>query len=223
MSYLYLDIETIPTQNVAEIVNIANTITPPGNISKAETIAAWEAEKKPALIQEAISKTALNGALGHVCCIGWAVDGHLPETITWPGDVENEAGMIHMFKTILDAQRPMTIVGHYVAGFDIRFLWQRAIVLGIRMPAWFPRDPKPWSNEVFDTMTAWAGSRDTIGLDKLCKALGIEGKGDMDGSMVAQMWSDGRYTEIAEYCKGDVERARAVHKKMQIAYGQMAA
>lgn len=222
MTYLYLDIESIPTQDVATIVRIADTIKPPGNISKADTIAAWEAEKKPQAVADAIAKTALDGALGHVCCIGWAIDDEPVETLTWPLDVETESSVLYMFKSILDNKRPMTIVGHYVAGFDIRFLWQRAIVLGIRMPAWFPRDPKPWAGDVFDTMTAWAGSRDTISLDNLCRALGIPGKDGIDGSMVGKLWADGEYQKIADYCKDDVERARSVHRKMRVSYGEAA-
>lgn len=113
-------------------------------------------------------------------------------------------------------------IGHNVVNFDIRFIWQRAIVLGIKMPGWFPRDPKPWGHDVFDTMTAFAGQRGTVGLDKLCIALGLEGKGDIDGSMVGDLWAAGEYDRIAEYCKADVERTRAVHRKMLVAFGEAA-
>ena len=69
---------------------------------------------------------------------------------------------------------------------------------------------------MFDTMTAWAGARGTISLDNLCAALGIPGKGDgFDGSQVAQAWADGRHDEIAQYCRDDVQRVRAVWQKFQ--------
>lgn len=118
--------------------------------------------------------------------------------------------------------RTPTIIGHNVCNFDIRFLWQRAIVLGVRMPGWFPRDPKPWGNDTFDTMTAFAGQRGTIGMERLCQALGMEGKGDIDGSMIADLWQAGEYEKIASYCHADVERARAIHRRMQIAFGEAA-
>lgn len=223
--HLYLDIETIPSQSPEVHARIAEGITPPGNISKAETIAAWEAEKKPALIKEAIAKTALDGSVGSICCIGMAVDDR-PAAANVSGD---ERGLINQFldwcETRISASSNIypIIVGHNVVNFDIRFIWQRAIILGIRMPAWFPRDPKPWGNDCFDTMTAFAGARNTIGMDRLCLALGMEGKGDIDGSMIGDLWAAGEHDRIQEYCRADVERTREIHRRMMVAYGELAA
>lgn len=220
-NFLYLDIETIGTSDPDRIAEIAATITCPGNITKAESIAAWEAEKKPKLVEEAVAKTSFSGAYGKVCCIGWAWDDG--EALSVVGD---EARVLVNAIDRITMSAPqyglMTIVGHYVANFDLRFLMQRAIVLGVRLPAWFPRDPKPWSREVFDTMTAWAGAKDSISLDNLCKVLGIPGKDGVDGSMVAGMWQRGELDAIAEYCRADVERVRNVHRKMQVALGAAA-
>lgn len=223
--HLYLDIETIPSQSPAVHARIAETITVPGNISKADTIAAWEAEKKPALVKEAIAKTSFDGSVGHICCIGWAIGEGKPRSASIQR-VEDEkltleAVLAEMAEVSENWQRPV-IVGHNVVSFDIRFLWQRAIVLGIKMPGWFPRDPKPWDSDVFDTMTAFAGSRNMIGMDRLCQALGLTGKDDIDGSMVAQLWADGEHDRIAEYCRADVERTRQIHRRMMVAYGEVA-
>lgn len=221
-NFLYLDIETIPTTDEDRIAEIAATITCPGNITKPESIAAWEAEKKPKLVEEAVAKTSFSGAYGKVCCIGWAWDDGEP--LSAVGD-EDRVLVAAIDRISMSAPQYglTTIVGHYVANFDLRFLMQRAIVLGIPLPAWFPRDPKPWSREVFDTMTAWAGAKDSISLDNLCKVLGIPGKDGVDGSMVAGMWQRGELDAIAEYCRADVERVRNVHRKMQVAFGELAA
>lgn len=224
INWFYLDVESIPTRDESVIDRIAEEITPPGNISKAETISAWHLEKKPALVKEAVSKTSFDGVLGSLCTIGWACDDGEPQSITWPLDVDSEAAMIYTFKTIVEpfASQAVTpvIVGHYVADFDLRMLWQRAMILGIRMPSWFPFFPRPWDRSIIDTMTTFAGAKGTIGLDRLCDALGIPGKGDFDGSMVADAWSRGEYERIGEYCRQDVERTRAVHKKMLVAMGE---
>jgi DNA polymerase elongation subunit (family B) len=226
MNHLYLDIETIPAQSERAKAIIAATVKPPAQMKKADTIATWEAEAKPAAVLEAIAKTSFDGGFGHVCCIGFALnDGPIDSQTATIVDEEKQA-IQSVFETVgvmvHDSYAPIQIVGHYVAGFDLRFLTQRAIVLGIRLPMWWPKDPKPWSAEVFDTMTVWAGVKGTISLDNLCIALGLEGKGDIDGSMVAQMFAEGRHTEIAEYCKDDVARVRRVHRKMQIAMGEAA-
>jgi hypothetical protein len=222
-NFLYLDIETIPTTDAEKIAEIAASISCPGNISKPESIAAWEAEKKPKLVEEAVAKTSFSGAYGKVCCIGWAWDDFEARSTIGADECEVIQSAFDCISSNLARVPIVTVVGHYVANFDLRFLMQRAIVLGVQLPAWFPRDPKPWSREVFDTMAAWAGAKDSISLDNLCKVLGIPGKDGVDGSMVAGMWQRGEYDAIASYCRDDVERVRNVHRKMQVAFGELAA
>ena len=50
-----------------------------------------------------------------------------------------------------------------------------------------------------------------VSMDKLCKALGIEGKGDFDGSMVAKTWETDKQ-KVIDYCKDDVSRTRQIYK-----------
>jgi hypothetical protein len=223
MTYLYLDIETVPAQTEAAKQKIAASVKAPGNIKKAESISAWEKESRPAAVEEAISRSGLNGAYGHVCCIGYAFDDDKPKSLSWPLDFSDERSLLNSFAETMDAQnRVPTIIGHNVANFDIRFLWQRAMVLGVRMPSWFPKDPKPWGNDVFDTMTAWAGARDTISMSNLCDALGLPGKDGIDGSMVGDMFARGEFELIDSYCRADIERTRAIHKRMLVAFGEAA-
>jgi len=222
MSVLFVDLETIPTQSDAAKERIAATVKHPGTITKAESIKAWEEEKKPQAIRDAIDKTSFSGAYGSICCIGFAFDDAPAQSLSWPLNSSSEKDMLEKFVEVAGAlcgNRAPVIVGHNVAAFDIRFMWQRAMVLGVKMPSFFPRDPKPWASDVFDTMTAWAGARDTISMDNLCFALGIEGKGDIDGSMIAQMFADGKHEAIAAYCRSDIEKTRLVYKKMQVALG----
>lgn len=225
MTYLYLDIETIPAQSEEARAIIAASVKPPATMKKAETIATWEAEQKAAAVEEAIAKTSFNAAFGQICCIGFAFDNSPATSISWPINAENERLMISVFfdevGKIIGNRFPI-IVGHFITGFDIRFIWQRCMVLGIRVPAWLPKDPKPWDGGVFDTMTAWAGARETISMDNLCQALGIPGKGDVDGSMVGKMFAEGKHKEIAAYCRGDIERTRAIHRKMMVSFGEAA-
>lgn len=229
MNYLYLDLETIPAQSPDVHEAVAATVKPPAQMKKAETIATWEANDKAQAIQDAIAKTSLDGTYGHVCCIGFALNDMQPDSTSMVAySPEGEATILRDFFASADDlgrnnRSPVCVVGHNVIGFDIRFIWQRAIVLGVRVPGWFPRDPKPWGSEAFDTQIAFVGPRNTIGMDRLCAALGIPGKGDIDGSMIGQLWADGRYDEIASYCRADVERTRAIHRQMQIAFGEVAA
>jgi len=228
-NYLYVDIETIPAQSPEIHAAIAENVKPPAQMKKAETIAAWEASDKAQAVQDAIAKTSLDGTYGHICCVGFAVNDGAPDCRYLPDrySPDLEAELLHDFFARVNEvgannPYPVCVVGHNVIGFDLRFIWQRAIILGVRVPGWFPRDPRPWGNEAFDTMIAFAGQRGTIGMDRLCRALGIEGKGEIDGSMVASLWEVRRSDDIARYCMDDVERTRAIHRRMQVAYGEAA-
>ena len=220
--YLYLDIETIPSQSAGVRAAVARDISPPGSYKKPESIAEWEATQKPAIVDAAMAKTSLDGAYGHLACIGWAIDDG-PVTTLSVESVDQEATVLAEWSKAVRVQagyvRPV-IVGHNVAAFDLRFLWQRAFALTVAVPVWLPRDPAPWSDDCHDTMVMWAGRRGYIKLDNLCAAMGVPGKPDgMDGSMVAGMWRDGLHREIASYCKGDVIRTRGVHKIMLAVMG----
>jgi hypothetical protein len=214
MTFVYLDIETIPTQSDAVKAMIADTIKPPGSMKKADTIAAWEANDKPQAVADAIAKTSFDPAFGHICTIGYAIgDGNVQSAHATRVGMERDA--IKGFYESLPGKTSdaVTFVGHYISGFDLRFILCRSVILGIPIPPCIPRDVKPWAQGIFDTMTAWAGPRDTIGQDKLAKALGLDGKGDFDGSMVAEAWTNGDHETIIRYCRDDVETVRNIHRR----------
>lgn len=222
---LYLDIETVPTQLGWVRDDLSSSIKPPGTLKLEKSIAAWEAESKPAAIDEAIDKTSFDGGLGQCVVIGWAIDDAPPQSVQVADLTRSEeAKMLSAVFTYWRAAssgtsgtRP-TIIGHNVAAFDIPFLWKRAMVLGIKPPLWFTRDPKPWGDAVFDTMSQWAGVRERVSLDRLCKILDIPGKGDgPTGADVWPMVQAGKMDEVATYCRADVERTRAIHRRMVFA------
>lgn len=222
--FLYLDIETIPTSDPQVKADIAASVKPPASMKKPDTIAEWEMNAKPALVDQAVSKSALNGAQGSICCIAFAWND---ETVVSHIDADEQLLLRTIFGDMTELRpqsydRPV-VVGHFVADFDLRFIWQRSVVLGIELPRWLPRDPRPWSDYVHDTMTMWAGAKNSIGLDDLCKALGIEGKGDIDGSAVADLWAADDHETIEDYCRADVVRVREIHHRMLFALGEVVA
>ena len=251
MQYLTLDIETIPAQRpdvLAEIsydkqsslVHALAAVKPPGNYKKQETIDEWmlnEAPKAAQALRDAFAadvdaayrKTGLDGSFGQICVIGFALDDDAPRAI-WDLDwshPECEVNLLAAFyceltdKIQAKHERAMTVVGHNVAGFDLRFLVQRSIVNGVRPHRVIASafQAKPWeSDKVFDTMIQWGGIGAKAGgsLDKLCKALSIPTPkgGDITGATVWDAVQAGRIAEVAEYCKRDVAATRAVHKRL---------
>lgn len=221
MPNLFIDIETCPAQDPAVKAAILATMQPPGNISKAETIELWHIEKKPALAEEVWRKTSFDGSCGHICVIGVAVDDEPPIALCAGGRwVEDERTVLGQLFDLIDSEcdkhpnvRP-TFIGHNVIDFDLRFIFQRAVILGIEPSRHIPFSARPWDDAVYDTMTRWAGTKDRIKLDKLAKALGLAGKGDIDGSMVWDYVNAGRIQEVAEYCCDDVSMTRDVWRRM---------
>lgn len=241
--HLYLDIETIPSQAPGAREACAGRISPPGSMKKAETIAAWERDEKPVLVEEAWRRTALDGSLGHVISIAYALDdgevgGVGPGRVdrhwtavpfggadgeTWRPDYASwlgiEAERLDMafrgMEERLQADAPPTVVAHH-ADFDVRFLYHRAVILGVRLPTWWPVNERIGGDRVYCTMQAWAGYRERIGLDRLCRALGIPGKDGLDGAGVYDAWLSGEEgcERIWRYNSGDVQRVRSVHRRL---------
>jgi hypothetical protein len=219
--FVYFDSETIKTTDASVVALLTAGVRHPATYKKPETIAAWEANERPAAIAEAVSKTSLDGAFGRVAVLGYAIEDSPVEAIFYQSKTFDEALLLQTFFSKVTTQLGgacagnVTLVGHNITGFDIRFITQRAIVLGVRLPRWWPRNPKPWDANIFDTMVQWAGARDYVTLGKLCAALGIPTpKNDMDGSQVSAAWERGEFDRVADYCCDDVEAVRAVAKRM---------
>lgn len=221
---IYLDIETIPGQNPDLRKDIGASIQPPGNYSKPDTIAKWEAETKPGLIEDAYRKTALTGDRGEIICIGWAVDDQ-PERSLIRMLNDSEADLLRDFFNAVNVEserqhgRYPFWIGHNIRDFDLRFIYQRAVILNVRPPFWLPFSTGPGSDKLYDTMTAWAGWGQRISLDRICHALGVPAKVGMTGADVWDAIQAGRYEDVAAYCRGDVRSVREVYRRMTFAIG----
>lgn len=214
MTPVFLDLETLPSQSEEYRAKVREGIKPPGTIKKPESILAWLDENAETATDEAVAKTSFDPAHGHICTIGYAI-GESDTRAPTINDIRDEPDLLKEFFDALPKMGMARFIGHNVAAFDLRFVICRAVVLGVRIPTIIPRDIKPWSPEIFDTMTAWAGARGTISLDRLAQALGIPSKDGFDGSMVAEAWAKGEYDRISEYCRSDVATVRAIYKRFE--------
>lgn len=217
---IYFDIETLPNQDASYREKVANEIKPPATMKKAETIAEWVANEKENAINEAVLKTSFDGGRGSICCIGWAIDDGDVQSIT--GD---ESYILQAFFGAINAARKEVFrystvkvepvfVGHNVSAFDLRFLFQRAIVNKIKPPTCIPFNAKSWDSSIFDTMTYWAGYGNRVSLATLCDIFGIESDNTHTGADVYPMYLDGKIEEIASYCHDDVRITREVYKRL---------
>jgi hypothetical protein len=245
MNNVFTDIETffcddeafinqVRSEIMATVDAECGNVKAPSNYKDAIKIEEWmatEGAKKinairadaEVQIDDKIRATALDGALGCIAVIGYAIDDAPAEVIyedsTTPAAFE--ADVIRAFYAALSEQfgarnrLSPRFVGHNITGFDLRFLFQRSVVLGICPPPFIPFHAKPWDDSVFDTMIKWAGVGQRVKLDKICKALGLPGKQGFDGSQVGEAIRAGRIKDVAAYCRDvDVVQTRQVYKRL---------
>jgi hypothetical protein len=219
------DIETLQITNDEVIDQLRSTIKPPQTHKKPETIAAWMAENQESALADMIAKTGLDGLYGSVACISWQVDdGEIQSTL----DSDTETIAILRFYDAIrqavkvechggSASQQVQFCGQNILGFDLPFLKHRSMILGIKPPPDILKamSAKPWDNCIADTMLMWStDSQKRTSMDKLCRAFGIEGKGDFDGSMVNDEWVNGDRQKVITYCEDDVRRTREIYKRM---------
>ena len=214
MRYLYTDIETLPSTDPYLIDRIKAGIKPPGQYKKPESIAEWMAANAESATQEELAKTALDGLYGSIACICWAVD----DGPIFSGMVDTDLPEPVMIRQTFEAMdkaatdnlghmHTLVPVGHNIE-FDIRFLFQRSVKYGIRMPHCL--NPSFFANDrmnVRDTMKLWAGFKGYVKLKDLARELLGDTGLDIDGSEVAFYWKQ-KPLLVVDHCKQDVERVR---------------
>lgn len=223
MTILYFDIETLPTTDPEVIAELESTIKAPATYKKPESIAEWMKENKADALKELVAKTSFSGLYGRIACICYSFDDG--ETYSVADDDEktllknfyqhvSEVASIETHRGNIPSM--LTVCGHNVVGFDLPFLKHRSIINMVKPTPQFLKafDAKPWGSEVKDTMLMWSSDPHKRGsMDRLCKAFGFAGKGDFDGSMVADTWPVDPQ-KVIDYCKDDVERTRLMYKRL---------
>lgn len=156
-----------------------------------------------------LRNTSFQGEFGRIFCIGYAINDEKTEAFS--GD---EKEQLRNFWSI--AKDCSLFIGHNVMDFDLRFIYKRSIINGIR-PTKDLSFARYRSDPIFDTMREWEKwGAQGVSLHKLTVALGISSPKEegIDGSKVYDYYLAGKGEEIVEYCKRDVEATREVYKKM---------
>ena len=226
---LTLDIVTLPTTDEAGIASIADSVKAPGTLKKPESIAAWMEENRESATAELVAKTSFDGLYGSIACICYQFDDSEVFSVDCVSSGDEKTMLEHFYSHVFDmvcteyhggvASQNLTVCGHNIAGFDLPFLKHRSINLGVKPPVAMLKamSAKPWDTCIADTMLMWSSdSQKRASMDKLCKAFGFEGKGNFDGSMVAETWPVDPQ-KVIDYCKDDVRRTRAIYRRLTFA------
>lgn len=213
MNKIFLDIETIPAEDKSRtVLEFLFERKLKKKSKKRETIEKeGDDAKNINKFEDYIINTSFDGGFGRILCIAYAINDKPVQVICNP---ENERKTLEDFWSV--AKSCDLFIGHNVMDFDLRFIYQRSIVLGVK-PTKDLSFARYRSNPIFDTMKEWSkwDFQNNVGLEHIALALGLPTPKDgIDGSEVYTFFKNGYVKEICDYCMRDVETTREVYRKM---------
>jgi len=141
--------------------------------------------------QEIQSRAALSAASGQVLAIGYKSDkgtaiDHLEEL--------SESVMLDRFWARYQKLRKSErcLVGFNSREFDVPFLAQRSVILGVAIPKTLIQNERYLDKTFIDLRDRWGfGSKPAGSLDLICKACGLPGKPDgVSGAHFSELYRD---------------------------------
>jgi hypothetical protein len=231
MGHLVLDIETIPDLDIwtpepkKKRKNAKAVETPPPGFESAEP------EEKPFAPIWA-HKVIVVG------CVKLDDNGIVQAIGTYAGD--DECDNIYRWSRLMShlsikgtepgfgdpRVQPLKLVSWYGRGFDLPVLQARAFIHGIPL-AWYWKErfkyryDDTWHTDLCDCLSDFGATRDKMKLDYFAKAVGLPGKGDVDGSMVEEMHKAGKLAQIAAYCTEDIVQTAFLFLRWRLLKGKL--
>lgn len=162
-------------------------------------------------------KAALSALTGQVLAIGYKSErGTRLDCIA---EDKSEKVLLDWFWSTYQAMRESdrNMVGFNIREFDLPFLAQRSVILGVSVPKTLLVQDK-WLDKTFIDLRDRFGfcGRPSGSLDAICKACGIGGKPEgTTGAMFAELYSNPETREKAiEYLKNDLEMTFGLAERM---------
>ncbi len=214
---LFLDIETVPQKENFDQLDGA----------KQEL---WEQKshyqrKDEVTAAEFYDRAGIWAEFGKIICISvgyfnYKGDIRTFRTTTFHGD---ETKLLKEFKSLVNghfSSPKHLLCGHNAKEFDFPYIARRMIIHGIELPHKLNLfGKKPWEVPHLDTMELWkfGDYKHFTSLKLLANILGIPSpKGDIDGSMVRQVYyDDNDLDRIITYCELDVVTTAQVFLRLR--------
>lgn len=227
--FLFLDLETIPAGEYPVVklrpkptladVKVGNRKGEVAAIYREEQlpkeITKWadECDKLQLKADDEFRQRAVKSLTCEVICLAYAFDDHPPEILKGT-EIEIIQGFNALMNRFGDKKYAINLVGHNIAEFDLKLIYHRAIKYSQVALVRFLGGLMDFQGKerIKDTMKIWShlSWKDYSSLDEIAKFLGLDGKGDIDGSKVYDLFVEGKLGEICDYCKDDVELVRKV-------------
>jgi predicted PolB exonuclease-like 3'-5' exonuclease len=121
---------------------------------------------------------------------------------------------------------PGTLVTFNGRNFDLPVLELQALKYGCSAPRYFGsktrnRYAEEGHYDLYDFLTNHGAHRLRGGFNVLAKLIGLPGKSEIDGSMVQQLWEEGRLPDIHRYCRQDVMQTYFLFLRVELMRGRL--
>lgn len=204
---LCFDIETIPNWELinANLDVAARSLKEPGDIKSTD----------PVKMEEVNRTFATSPIWGRIVCISC---GSRRDDIQFHC-VESETETLEWFLKVLAERQINILVGFFSYKFDIPFINYRSVVGGLKIPYVLnPLGKKPWEIGNIDLEHVLQfGAKKNVSLEANCIAMGIKSpKADCNGSKVSDLFKEKKYSEIGQYCCGDVLATMEIFNKLYL-------
>jgi hypothetical protein len=121
---------------------------------------------------------------------------------------------------------PGVLVTFNGRNFDLPVLELQALKYGCSAPRYFGgkarnRYVEEGHYDLYDFLTNFGAHRLRGGFNVLARMIGLPGKTEIDGSMVQQLWEDGRLADIHRYCRHDVIQTYFLFLRVELLRGRL--
>jgi len=211
MSFLILDIETVPRPSIDDEMEI--------EILNKTKVRLERTGDDPENAENLIRSTS--PFFGQVLCIGlrFLSDGRQQKDKIICES--NEESSLQIFFEIINKTTKSVRYIHYNGmEFDIPFLMVRAAHYGIEINNWNFKDLRRFSFkshiDIMMFLCNW-NSYNAVSMDIACRSFGIPSPkgGDVKGSSVAMSYADGNIRGVEDYVMRDVEATHQLFKKIR--------
>lgn len=192
---IYFDIETIP--QIEELK--PEEIKAPANYKDIDKIKAYQVENSDIEYR----KTALNSMRGRIVCIGCAINDS-PVFVT---------DKISEFIKVIEEAKTPELIGHNILGFDLPFIFHQCLKENITFPSIYLQKNCSLIKDTMQMFNPWE-YKSYYKLSDIAKFLSIPHNDDVDGSMVWDLYQQGKIEIITDHCKDDINTLREVYIRL---------
>jgi predicted PolB exonuclease-like 3'-5' exonuclease len=214
-NYLFIDVETIPDQNIPEKLKPA--FNPDsvklGNVKDPERVKAKIISAGIEFETGLTKKMSVSSDLCQIISLGYIeTDPQFKEISR--GVFFNETSDKEILVKFQGVLKDSILVGWNLKGFDNPVIWKRGIIQGLNIfNDYLGLNNKYRSERCIDLMHVW-NNFDMGKMSACADRLGIENKTGMDGSMIYQAFQNKQFQEIQDYNLQDCQVCLEIAKKV---------